>query len=210
MKLGIALLVFAAMASAEIPIEEKNTINGIQREELRTDTVKLQKADAEQSIENEVKLQQADAVRLADFESLIADAIDSKLKAYQKKTEAASQLSAYQRKSETNGVIEKYLQRNHLCVAGTDWGGKDTNYSMKKTIYFGRTFPRKPTLSVSVGGFRTDVVSGIKGTGITGQIKTYPSWTVSSVTTTTSSFIIDYSKEASNMGSIGISWIACM
>jgi len=223
MKLGVALIFFAALTQAKVPIEEKKTIDG-----LRGEIAKVREENARQKIENEelrkaiAKLRQADPMRQDDIVDAVKEIVDAKLAGYQKKSEAAStylkksevssQLTAYQTKSEAASTylkksqaadkIRSYLESHHICQAGTTWA--DPAYA-KWTVSYSPAFPRKPTLSVALGGFRSKTLSAV---GQSGEIKSYLPWNV--VDKTASSFKITWSEEQKNIVNHGISWIACM
>jgi len=183
MKLGVALLAIAALATADIPEEVKNTIDGLEKE-----ISKLHQANAD--IDS----------KLAAYQTKSEAA--SQLTAYQTKSQAASQLSAYQRKSETATAIRNYLESHHLCQAGIKW--RSPSSGLKDTIYYSPSFPRTPTLAVSLGGFRSNDMSDVGDS----YIKAYPNEYISSKSR--SSFTISWNSEQHEMSSIGITWIACM
>jgi len=217
MKLGVALLFFAALTQAKVTIEEKNIIDGLRREitknadnlkELRAENAKLRQADPMRQDDIVEAVQEIVAAQLTGYQT--KSEATSQLTAY--KSEATSQLTAYQTKSEASSTylkktqaeakIKSYLESHHICQAGRTWGYFSTGDS---TITYSPAFPRKPTLSVSLGGFRS---SGLQG--YTGYIESYAPWNVKSETA--SSFEIDWSM-ADNMEKLwshGITWIACM
>jgi len=211
MKLGVALLFFAALTQAKVPIEE-----GLQREiakireenadilkELRAEIAKLHKANAEQRIElRKANLRQANQPRQDDIEGAVEEIVARQLSGYQKKNETTSQLTAYLKKSQADAKIRSYLASHHLCQAGKTWGYSTSN---GETITYSPAFPRTPTLSVSLGGFRSKTMSEV---GDSAYVKSYPPWNVESETA--SSFKITWSGNHENMYSDGIAWIACM
>jgi len=214
MKLGVALLFFAALTQAKVPIEEdlQREIAKI-REELRAEIAKLHKANAEQRIElRKANLRQANQPRQDDIEGAVEEIVARQLSGYQKKSETTSQLTAYQKKSEAastylkksqaDAKIRSYFESHHLCQAGKTWKNPTGN---EITVTYSPAFPRTPTLSVSLAGFTSNTMSTV---GDSGYIKTYPPWNVKSKTA--SSFKITWSGYQYNMYDHGIAWIACM
>jgi len=135
MKLGVALLIVAAMAmaNADIPKEEKNEVV---LKEVRVET-------GERG--TDVKLRQADD-RQADLDAEIHAIVDAKL-------------TAYQKKSETAAAIKSYLNSHSICQSGMTW-----NYPWKasKTISYSPAFSKMPSLAVSLGGFRSLNMNKVK------------------------------------------------
>jgi len=201
MKLGVALLFFAALTQAKVPIEE-----GLQREiakireenadilkELRAEIAKLHKANAEQRIElRKANLRQANQPRQDDIEGAVKEIV-------------AGQLSGYLKKSQADAKIRSYLESHHLCQAGKTW---DYATTTGKTITYSPAFPRTPTLSVSLGGFRSKGMSTVGDSDYDSYIKSYAPWNVESETA--SSFKITWNGEQKNIDNHGIAWIACM
>jgi len=192
MKLGVALLFFAALTQAKVTIEEKNIIDGLRRE-ITKNADNLKELRAENA-----KLRQADPMRQDDIVEAVQEIVAAQLTGYQTKNEAT-----YLKKTQAAAKIKSYLESHHICQAGKKWGHPTDD---DDTITYSPAFSRTPTLSVSFGGFRSAAMSSL-GTG-TEYIKSYPPWNVKDQTA--SSFKISWTGEQDNLHTHGITWIACM
>jgi len=214
MKLGVALLIVAAMAmaTADIPKEEKNEVVlkkvRVETGERGTD-FKLrqayddsQTADAGLLLPNLLPNLENNNNNNKNLEAEIHAIVDAKLTAYQKKSETAAELTAYQKKSETAAAIKSYLNSHSIRQSGMRWNVHTGNPTR---ISYSPAFSKTPTLAVSLSGFRTYLMKDVPKSD---SIKTYASENVSSKSK--SGFTISWKDEQKNIYTHGITWIACM